>query len=121
MAIPTFEAPGRPWRRPPGGWVADLVALRRAVTLCDFCAPKFNPRRNGYEVWRKNLRANGRCDGCNTMTFRPTGAMVMYIHESLHDTVGEYTRPSHGRWAQKTPSSASRGAREAPALTRRLT
>lgn len=96
------EAPGRPWRRPPGGWIGDFVGLGRALVLCDFCAPKFNPRRNGYEVWRKHLRANGRCDGCNTLAYRPAGAMTMFIPEALHDAVGEYTRPRRGRFAVHT-------------------
>jgi len=62
-----IEAPRRPARRLPGGWVTDLATLGKALVLCDFCAHKFAPKRYGYV--RKRVVAGskyvlGECDGC---------------------------------------------------------
>lgn len=89
------EAPGRPWVRPAGGWVNDLAALRQTVMLCEFCDPKWNPRRAQYEPWRRDLWVTARCDACKQMSRH----VKTYIHESLHVTVGDpETRRRRGRW-----------------------
>lgn len=88
------EAKGRPWHRPAGGWVDDLVGRRLMVMLCPFCVGKFNPRVHHYEVWRSHLNSIGRCDGCNQVSHQIRG----FIHQSTHDAVGEWTRPRRGRW-----------------------
>lgn len=91
------EAPGRPWNRPAGGWIADKTALQKFVALCPFCVAKFNPRQHHYEVWRRDVLCVTRCDGCNKMDPRCRG----FIHQSAHEDTGEWTRPRHrrGRWA----------------------
>ena len=94
--LAAMEAPGRPWRRPPGGWVSDLAAIRQTVLLCEFCDPKWNPRRAGYEPWRRDLLAMARCDGCKQLSRH----CKTYIHASFHAAVGDpETRRHHGRWA----------------------
>lgn len=51
-----------------GGYVADLVALKKAVTLCtDSVAPcwkKFNAKAENYVVSRTIPMVRGKCDGC---------------------------------------------------------
>lgn len=87
----------RPWNRPAGGWLDDFVALRKAIMLCPFCAPKFNPRARNYEVWRRELLVMARCDGCNQVSHQ----IRTFIHESTHDSVGEIQKPRRrGRWAR---------------------
>lgn len=87
------EAKGRPWTRPPGGWVTDLVAKRAMVMLCPFHVSKFNPRTHQYEVWRQQVSI-GKCDDCGTLSPQ----IRAFIHQSTHDAVGEWTRPRRGRW-----------------------
>jgi len=54
-----------------GAWLADLTALRKAITLCFRCAARWNARENGYQAaqvvpgW--NL-CQAECDGCKTET-----------------------------------------------------
>lgn len=62
------EAPGKPIRRVTGGWIADMVALRKCLTLCWACERKFDAKRNGYRkldfVAPGHRTATGTCDGC---------------------------------------------------------
>ena len=90
------EAPGRPWNRTAGGWVADLTALHKFVILCPFCVPKFNPRQNQYEPWRRHNMIVGRCDGCKQVSTQARG----YMHQANHGLTGEWERPRRGRWSQ---------------------
>ena len=73
------QAPGRRSGRLPGGHIDDRAALRKAISLCDDCAPKFN--RVAYEYTTKpNLpRVRGRCDGCTA--YSPS--MRLLVHRSL--------------------------------------
>lgn len=88
------EAKGRPWHRVAGGWVADLVGKRLCIILCPFHVSKFNPRHNQYEVWRRHQWAIGKCDECGQVSSQNR----VFIHQSTHDAVGEWTRPRRGRW-----------------------
>lgn len=58
----------------------DLIALRKAVVLCDSHARKFKPRAVSYELHpAKNLRiVQGNCDVCKTM-----GLATLFLPESL--------------------------------------
>ena len=96
QVLQASEAPGRPWRRPAGGWISDLVALKKFITLCPYCDHGFNPRRHQYEVWRRDTYCVAKCDACGK--FNPR--CKAWIHESQHEAVGEWTRPRRrGRWA----------------------
>lgn len=88
------EAPGKPWHRVAGGWLDDHVALRKFVTLCTDCTPRFNPRRHHYEVWRQTVYVMASCTACNAFDPRCRA----YIHEALHEQLGETGR-RRGRWA----------------------
>ena len=62
------ESSGRPSGQLPGSHVLDLSDLKKALTLCDSCLPKFDSKTAGY-VTKKNLPlVQGRCDGCQEMT-----------------------------------------------------
>ncbi len=91
------EAPGRPIYRLAGGWIADMVALKKFIMLCEFCQPKFNPRKHGYEVYREETHSVGQCDGCNQMSTHLRG----YISQSLHSTLGEERVKHRGRWIRR--------------------
>lgn len=73
------EANFHPGRRTDGSqtaasWLADLSDLRKLITLCGFCATKFNPRRNGYRRWyapdhtgnTSGHTVSGVCDACKS-------------------------------------------------------
>ena len=90
------EDPGRPWNRPAGGWISDLAGAKKFIMLCPFCLPKFNPRKNGYESWRRHIYSVGKCDGCKNLDTRLMG----FINEEFHSTVGEWEKPHKGRWAR---------------------
>lgn len=57
----------------------DLIALRKALILCDQHAKKFKPRAAHYELHpAKNLRrVMGNCDCC-----RVFGPGALFLHES---------------------------------------
>lgn len=93
--LKSLEAPGRRVGSLAGTWNADRVALRKAIILCDFCAHKFNPRRVNYERWRP-CTSIAKCDDCRRMSPHA----VVFIHESLHELSGDFTRrPTRGRWS----------------------
>ena len=82
-----------------GGWVMDGVALRKCITLCDECDPKFNPRKLNYELWRRDFGMTGPyvisdCWGCA----RKWVKCKAFIHESTHDEAGDTYAPRRGRW-----------------------
>jgi hypothetical protein len=75
------RSPGRRTKRLPGGHIADRAALRKAITLCRDCLPKFNANAVEY-VTKPNLPfVRGRCDGCQDFT--PRGHLL--VHYSLAD------------------------------------
>ena len=94
----SLEHPGRPSRSIAGGWIADFVALNRAIMLCPFCVHKFNPRQNRYEVWRRDLYSIAKCDDCKQQSRQ----IRTFIPESLHFQVGDTERKPRGRWAYFT-------------------
>jgi hypothetical protein len=85
-----------------GSHVADLTGLSKMVVLCEFCNPKFNPRKNHYEVWRHETYVRGGCDGCGQYTLHGRA----FIHQATHDLVGEWeNRPlssRRGRWSLRS-------------------
>ena len=76
-------SPGRRPGRLPGGHIADLGDLKKAITLCAGCLPKFNSAAAGY-VAKNNLPfVRGRCDGCSNYGDR--GHLL--VHHSLANLV----------------------------------
>jgi hypothetical protein len=82
------EHPGRKYGQVPGAWVSDLVALRKAIVLCDTpCQSKFFYRRAHYykdEVY--GSRATATCDGCREYTTR---GRLYLPEERLVDSSGK--------------------------------
>jgi len=77
------ESRGRPRGLLRGSWIADLVSLKKAVTLCAMCQPKFDARRNGYEqrdVMPGHRHAIGECDGCASTH----AVCAMYLPREKH-------------------------------------
>ncbi len=73
------KSPGRRPGRLPGGHIADLGDLRKAIILCQFCLPKFNSTAAGY-VTKSNLPfVRGNCDGCGN----PTERGHLLVHHTL--------------------------------------
>lgn len=68
------KAHGRPVGRVHGGWIADLVALEKAVILCELhCYRKFDPGSVGYEEIQLVPTHNfviGDCDGCKIISVK---------------------------------------------------
>lgn len=87
--------PGRKIGRVHGGWIADLVGLRKCIILCPFCKPKFNPKKHEYVPWRRDTFCVSKCDACKELDPR----CVAFIHETLIPDVGETPR-RRGRWAR---------------------
>lgn len=77
-----MEAPGKTTGRTSGSWVHDLCALRKVITLCSFCQPKFNPGRLGYAKEKEFPIVQAKCDGC--YTFDPRCAAYFWS-ETYHD------------------------------------
>ena len=98
--VQASEAPGRPWNRLAGGWIDDQVELKKFVMLCPFCVHKFNPRKNHYEVWRREVQGIGKCDDCKQISPYLKG----FIHQSSHDLGGDFMvggpKRRRGRWAR---------------------
>ncbi len=74
---------GKKKGRVAGGWVADLAASKRVITLCPPCTPKFNPGRVGYRKEKEFPVCNAVCDGCSVWS----SYCSMYIYEELYSTV----------------------------------
>lgn len=74
------EHPGRKFGAVTGGWVADLVARRKAIILCWRCQPKFDHKRANYYKDGRFPYVIGRCDGCRENMNHQT---KLYIHESF--------------------------------------
>ena len=92
----TVHGHGRPSGRTAGGWIADKIGLQKCVVLCDFCVHKFNPRRVGYELYRRTTM-NAFCADCGKHSQRASA----YIHHSFHDAIGDEQRSRKGRWARR--------------------
>ena len=77
------EVGGKKKGRAAGGWVADLAAQKKVITLCQPCTPKFNPARVGYRKEQEFPVCQEKCDGCST--FDPYCSM--YIYDELYTAV----------------------------------
>ena len=74
---------GKKKGRVAGGWIADLAASKRVITLCQPCTPKFNPGRVGYRKEKEFPTCQAMCDGCSVWD----PYCSMYIYEELYTTV----------------------------------
>lgn len=65
----SFEDPGRKKGKPSGSYIDDLVALKKAVILCDGCVRKFSAERAGYERPARFSTVRAKCDDCREFGF----------------------------------------------------
>lgn len=77
--LDSIEGKGRPVGTVAGTWVTDYAELKRCITLCYACVPKFNPARYQY-VHDTHLDARGICTGCRDNMERK---LEVYVHESI--------------------------------------
>jgi hypothetical protein len=77
------EVGGRKRGRTAGGWVDELAAQKRLITLCPLCTNKFNPARVGFRKEKEFPAVNAKCDGCSTLDLKCT----MYIYDELYTMV----------------------------------
>lgn len=74
---------GKKKGRVAGGWIADLAAQKKVITLCPLCTHKFNPARVGYRREKEFPVCQATCDGCSTWESH----CAMYIYDELYTTV----------------------------------
>lgn len=73
-------------------WLMDLVSLRKLISLCGFCARKFNPRRHQYRRWyvpdhtgnTSGYATSGQCDACKSKLI---GTGVSFVAEETYSLV----------------------------------
>lgn len=77
---------GRKVGRIPGGHIADLVALRQTIILCDSHHRKFDAKRAGY-FEEKKIQCGGQCDACREEM--PANGHL-FIHEDFLGEAGSW-------------------------------
>lgn len=97
--VEKLEAAEHPGRRTdpargyqsPSEWITQLMDLRKPVILCDFCRPKFDPKKARYRrFWcpdsngQNGYLARGRCDDCKGDTY---GKGAVFISEESYPQV----------------------------------
>ena len=82
------EADGKTRGRAAGGWVHDLCALRKVITLCPFCTHKFNPGRLGYIKEKEFPVVQAKCDGCSTFDSKCTAYFFEETYAQVRSTAG---------------------------------
>ena len=85
---PDLREVSRPFGKPEGSWVADLVDLKKAIVLCQNCKHKFDHEASKYYMDRKFPYVLGTCAGCRSIAYQGR----LYIHESLLTGPGGRTR-----------------------------
>ena len=104
-ALNATEAGGKKKGRAAGGWVADIAAQKKVITLCAGCTPKFNPKRVGYRKEKEFPVCQAKCDGCST--FDPFCSW--YIYDELYTSVRS-TAEERRALMQSRESRLKRGA-----------
>lgn len=77
------EGGGRKRGRAAGGWVDDIAAQKKVITLCPLCTNKFNPARVHYRKEKEFPVCQAKCDGCSTFDSRCS----WYIYDELYSSV----------------------------------
>lgn len=98
------EAGGKKRNRVAGGWVADIAAQKKVITLCPLCTNKFNPARVGYRKEKEFPVCQAKCDGCSTWDPHCS----MYIYEELYTSVRS-TADERRALAKKRAACIKRG------------
>ena len=95
----SYAVKGRPKGRTPSSHVDDMVALRKLVLLCDFCRPKWNPRKDHYELYQK-IPVAGNCDACGDHVWTGTAFIPEINHDALIYESPIAARRRRGRWSR---------------------
>ena len=77
------EAGGKKRGRAAGGWIDDLAAQKKVITLCPLCTNKFNPIKVNYRKEKEFPVCQATCDGCSTFDTRCS----CYIYDELYTQV----------------------------------
>lgn len=77
------EAGGKKRGRVAGGWISDIAAQKKVITLCPLCTNKFNPAKVHYRREKEFPVCQAKCDGCSTFDTRCS----WYIYDELYSTV----------------------------------
>lgn len=77
------EAGGKKRGRAAGGWVSDIAAQKKVITLCPLCTHKFNPAKVHYRKEKEFPVCQAKCDGCSTFDPRCS----WYIYDELYTSV----------------------------------
>lgn len=75
----TAVDPGRPKNQLAGTYMGDLVALQKAIAVCDGCFRKWRPGQNSYVSKRNIPFVRGTCDGCGERFDR----MRLFVHKAV--------------------------------------
>ena len=91
------EAGGKKPGRAAGGWIDDLAAQKKVITLCQACTHKFNPKKLRYRKEREFPVCQAKCDGCST--FDPFCSWYIYdeLYTSVRSTTEERRALAHAR------------------------
>lgn len=76
------EHKGRPLRLVAGSWLADLVSLKKAITLCRGCMNKFDHNAHHYTprtITPSHPMVVSDCDGCRAKYVM----CKLYRHEEI--------------------------------------
>lgn len=97
-------AGGKKKGRMAGGWVHDLCAQKKVITLCMLCTNKFNPARLNYRKEKEFPWCQAVCDGCSTWDPKCS----WYIYDELYTTVRS-TADERRALAKKREQAIQRG------------
>lgn len=81
--LAAHEVGGRKRGRTAGGWVDELAAQKKVITLCPLCTGKFNPGKVGYRKEKEYPVCTAKCDGCSVTDPKCS----MYIYGELYSQV----------------------------------
>lgn len=102
--LDAHEAGGRKKGRAAGGWIDDIAAQKKVITLCPLCTGKFNPRRVGYRKEKEFPFCTAKCDGCSVTDTKCS----MYIYDELYTQVRS-TAEERREWARQRQLGIQRG------------
>lgn len=77
------EAGGKKRGRAAGGWIADIAAQKKVITLCPECTHKFNPAKVSYRREKEFPVCQATCDGCSTFDDKCS----WYIYDELYTSI----------------------------------
>lgn len=83
------EAGGKKRGRAAGGWIADIAAQKKVITLCPLCTNKFNPARVHYRKEKEFPVCQAKCDGCSTFDHRCSWYVYDELYTSVRSTADE--------------------------------